>query len=169
MEQKTITEFLSNDYKEFAMYVIENRALASCIDGLKPVHRKIIHTANLLWKTGNEKPLKIFQLAGKVASDCLHYDSEILLANGESIKIGDWFHKYPNVKLEVVCVDENGDATISVGFNPRAALQKYIYEIELEDGTIHKLSENHLVRLTNNTYKKVSLLTMDDEVKSIFE
>ncbi|MCK9475584.1 MAG: hypothetical protein M0R46_06690 [Candidatus Muirbacterium halophilum] len=81
MNEKTITEFLSNEYKEFAMYVIEGRALASCIDGFKPVNRKIIHTANLLWKSGNEKPLKIFQLAGKVASDCFYHHSDTSLGS----------------------------------------------------------------------------------------
>ena len=169
MTQKTISDFLSSEYKEFAFYSIEGRALASCIDGFKPVHRKIMHTSNLLWKTGNEKTLKVFQLSGKIASDCLHYDSEILLADGDTIKIGDWFNKYMHVKLEVVCIDEDGNITTSIGHNPKASLQKYVYEIETEDGKIHKLSGNHLVMLTDNTYKKVSELTELNELKNILE
>lgn len=71
-KEKTITHFLDNDYKEYATYVIEDRAIPSVIDGFKPTQRKIIFISNKVWKTGNEKPLKIFQLAGKVASDA-HY------------------------------------------------------------------------------------------------
>ena len=56
--ETTITEFLSKEYKEYSFYTIENRAIPSVIDGLKPVHRKIIHVANEIWKTGGEKTLK---------------------------------------------------------------------------------------------------------------
>jgi DNA gyrase/topoisomerase IV subunit A len=43
------------------------------IDGFKPSQRKVIHISSQIWKTGNEKALKIFQLAGKVASDAFHH------------------------------------------------------------------------------------------------
>jgi DNA topoisomerase-2 len=72
-EQKTISEFLSKEYKDFSLYVIENRAIASVIDGLKPVQRKILHVCNSTWKTGQEKTLKVFQLSGKVASDAYYH------------------------------------------------------------------------------------------------
>lgn len=78
---KTISEFLSNEYKEFAMYVIEGRAIPSVIDGFKPTQRKIIHVANQIWKTGNEKTLKVFQLSGKVASDCFYHHGDSSLSN----------------------------------------------------------------------------------------
>jgi len=68
MQQKTITEFLSDEYKEFAFYTIENRALPSLIDGFKISQRKIINAASNVWKTGSEKNLKVFQLSGIVAS-----------------------------------------------------------------------------------------------------
>ena len=81
MEKKTISEFLSNEYKEFAMYVIEGRSIPSVIDGFKPSQRKIIHVANQIWKTGNEKVLKIFQLGGKVASDCYYHHGDKSLSD----------------------------------------------------------------------------------------
>lgn len=71
--QKTISDFLSSEYKEFAMYSIEGRAIPSMIDGFKPSQRKVIHISSQIWKTGNEKALKIFQLAGKVASDAFYH------------------------------------------------------------------------------------------------
>ena len=79
MTEKTITEFLSVEYKDFAMYSIEGRAIPSCIDGFKPSQRKVIHVANQIWKTGNEKVLKIFQLSGKVASDVFYHHGDASL------------------------------------------------------------------------------------------
>jgi DNA topoisomerase II len=70
---KTISEFLSQEYKDFSLYTIESRAIPSVIDGFKPTHRKIIFISNGIWKTGSEKPLKVFQLAGKVASDAFYH------------------------------------------------------------------------------------------------
>jgi DNA gyrase/topoisomerase IV subunit A len=81
MTEKTISEFLSGEYKEFAMYTIENRAIPSVIDGFKISARKIIHTSNQIWKNGNEKTLKVFQLAGKVASDCYYHHGDSSLSN----------------------------------------------------------------------------------------
>lgn len=79
--EKTISEFLSSEYKEFAMYVIEGRAIPSVIDGFKPTQRKIIHISNQTWKTGSEKTLKVFQLSGKVASDCYYHHGDASLSN----------------------------------------------------------------------------------------
>jgi DNA gyrase/topoisomerase IV subunit A len=81
MNQKSITNFLSNEYKGFAFYVIENRALPSVIDGFKPTQRKIIHVCSQIWKTGSEKPLKVFQLGGKVASDAFYHHGNMSLEN----------------------------------------------------------------------------------------
>lgn len=79
--EKSITEFLSSEYKEFAMYTIENRAIPSVVDGMKVSARKVIHTSNNIWKNGNEKTIKIFQLAGRVASDCYYHHGNISLEN----------------------------------------------------------------------------------------
>ena len=81
MTEKTISDFLANEYKEFAMYVVEGRAIPSVIDGFKPSQRKIIHVANQIWKTGGEKTLKVFQLSGKVASDCFYHHGDASLSN----------------------------------------------------------------------------------------
>jgi len=73
LTEKTISDFLSKDYRDFSLYTIENRAIPSVIDGFKPTHRKIIHISNQIWKTGSEKALKVFQLGGKVASDAFYH------------------------------------------------------------------------------------------------
>jgi DNA topoisomerase-2 len=79
MEQKTITDYLNDEYKLYSLYVIEERAIPSVIDGFKPTQRKIIHVANKIWKTGKEKTLKVFQLGGKVASDAYYHHGDASL------------------------------------------------------------------------------------------
>jgi DNA topoisomerase-2 len=75
-EIKTVTDYLDNDYKEYAVYVVEERAIPSVIDGFKPTQRKVIFVANKVWKNGSEKPMKIFQLAGRVAADAFYHHGD---------------------------------------------------------------------------------------------
>jgi DNA topoisomerase-2 len=70
--EKSVTEYLNDEYAAYGMYTIENRAIPSVIDGFKPTQRKIIHVANKVWKNGSEKPVKVFQLGGRIAADA-HY------------------------------------------------------------------------------------------------
>jgi DNA topoisomerase-2 len=55
---------------------VEERAIPSVIDGFKPTQRKVIFIANKVWKNGSEKPLKIFQLAGRVAADAFYHHGD---------------------------------------------------------------------------------------------
>jgi len=80
MNQKTITQFCDEDYLSYAKYVVEHRAIPSVIDGLKPTARKVVYIANKIWKSGNEKPLKVFQLGGKVASDAFYHHGDSSLS-----------------------------------------------------------------------------------------
>lgn len=73
MIKRTVTSFFDKEYLEYAKYVVSNRAIPSCIDGLKPTQRKVVHVANKIWKTGNEKPMKLFQLGGRVAADAFYH------------------------------------------------------------------------------------------------
>jgi len=75
-EIKTITEYLDQDYRDYAVYVVEERAIPSVIDGFKPTQRKVIFVANRAWRTGSEKPMKIFQLSGRVAADSYYHHGD---------------------------------------------------------------------------------------------
>ena len=61
-------DFFDTEYLGYARYVVENRAIPSLVDGFKPSQRKIAYAANKLWKTGKEKPMKVFQLGGQAAA-----------------------------------------------------------------------------------------------------
>ncbi len=70
---RQIDDFFDNELRNYAIYTIENRAIPSAIDGFKPSQRKVAFVANRVFKSGNEKPLKVFQLAGRVASEAFYH------------------------------------------------------------------------------------------------
>ena len=65
---RTVQDFFDKELCDYAKYTISSRAIPSAVDGLKPSQRKIAHAANGVWKTGNEKPMKVFQLGGLAAA-----------------------------------------------------------------------------------------------------
>lgn len=65
---RTITDFLNNELKEYANDIIKNRCIPSIVDSFKPIQRKIMWVSNNIWKIGNEKPVKVFSLVGSVSS-----------------------------------------------------------------------------------------------------
>ena len=73
MKTRTITDFLNNDVKEYAVDIIENRCIPSVIDSFKPSQRKVVYVADKIWKTGNEKPIKVFQLTGTTAMESYYH------------------------------------------------------------------------------------------------
>ena len=140
MTEKTITEFLSVEYKDFAMYSIEGRAIPSVVDGLKPSQRKVVHVANQIWKTGSEKVLKIFQLSGKVASDVFYHHGDASL-NSAIINMAQKF------KNNAPLLEEDGQ--FGSLRSPQAGAPRYI-------GT--KLSDNFRLM-----YKDFDLLKYKEE------
>lgn len=171
MLEKTITEFLENEYKDFAMYSIESRAIPSVIDGFKISQRKIIHASSNIWRTGNEKHIKVFQLAGKVASDCFYHhgncldpNTEIILDDGSYITIKDWFEKYPDMEISVVSYDEeNQSFTKGIGHSPRIGQSTNIeYSIEMENGDVFRCTENHPFLTKRGWVEAKDLLESDD-------
>ena len=138
--QKTISDFLSQEYKEFAMYSIEGRAIPSVIDGFKPTQRKVIHISNQIWRTGNEKNLKVFQLAGKVASDAFYHHGNTSL-EGSIVTMAQKF------KNNAALLEEDGQYGSLRAPQPGAA--RYI-------GT--KLSDNFRL-----IYKDFDLLNYKEE------
>jgi DNA topoisomerase-2 len=85
MRARTVTDFFDTEYLDYAKYVVTNRAIPHCIDGLKPTQRKIVYVANKIWKGGNEKPMKLFQLAGMVAAQAYYHHGNSSL---ESAMVG---------------------------------------------------------------------------------
>ena len=70
---RTITDFLNNELKEYAMDIIKNRCIPSVVDSFKPSQRKVVYVAEKIWKTGNAKPMKVFQLTGRTAMEAYYH------------------------------------------------------------------------------------------------
>lgn len=89
--KREISDYLEKEYKDYAMYVIENRAVPSVIDGFKPVQRKVIQVARKAWRgVEGEKEMKVFQLTGKVANECFYHHGDSSL-NGAIISMAQRF------------------------------------------------------------------------------
>jgi DNA gyrase/topoisomerase IV subunit A len=59
--EKSISDIINNEYKKYSFYVLENRAIPSAVDGLKPVHRKLLYS--MMNEHGGKKT-KIADLGG---------------------------------------------------------------------------------------------------------
>lgn len=84
IEQKSVRsvkDYCDHEYRDFAKYTIEKRAIPSVIDGFKPGQRKIAWVASDIWKTGSEKPLKVFQLSGQVAAKAFYAHGDTSLSD----------------------------------------------------------------------------------------
>lgn len=88
--EKSITEFLDQEYIEYGKYVIEQRAIPSLIDGLKPTQRKIMHICNRVWPASGGKPMKVFQIAGRIASEAYYHHGDGSL-QGSIVTLGQDF------------------------------------------------------------------------------
>lgn len=73
MKTRTVTDFLNCELKEYATDILENRCIPSIIDSFKPSQRKVVYVAEKIWKTGNEKPMKVFQLTGRTAMEAYYH------------------------------------------------------------------------------------------------
>ncbi len=74
MKDIKISEFLQKEYREFARYVVEFRAIPSIIDGFKPTQRKIIYVAEKYLRNNSNK---VATLAGKVISDSQYHHGNV--------------------------------------------------------------------------------------------
>lgn len=82
MKEKSISQFLNEENKEYSLYVLERRAMPSIIDGLKTTQRKVLGASKEIWKTGkNETFKKIYQLAGIIADSKKYHHGNVALEN----------------------------------------------------------------------------------------
>jgi len=162
-----ISDQINQQYRTYALYVLQSRGIPNFYDALTPVQRLILENSP-------GKFNKTIGLVGEVIKtglyhhgDCFLYNTKINLADGTQVSIGDWAEKFPDIKLFVYCVDENGEKTISLGHSPRVGqITDEMFEIELENGEIFKCTKNHPF-LTNRGWIKAEDLLGSDEIVSI--
>lgn len=168
MEIKTIQikDQINTYFKDYALYVIEKRGIPNFYDALNPAQRLILlnapdHLEKTIGLVGSVMKTGLYHHA-----DCLGRDTEINLADGTIITIGDWCDKYPNIRLLVKCVDENNIETFSLGHSPRIGqITDIMYKIHIGDDVI-ECTGNHLF-MTKIGWKKAMDLTDDDEILNL--
>lgn len=88
-----IEEEVQNSYLDYAMSVIVSRALPDVRDGLKPVHRRIIHAMNETSNHHNKPYRKSARVVGEVMGkyhphgDAAIYDTMVRLAQDFSLRV----------------------------------------------------------------------------------
>jgi len=89
----SITEEMKRSYLDYAMSVIVSRALPDARDGLKPVHRRILHSMNENGHTPDKKYVKSARVVGDVMGkyhphgDQAIYDALVRMAQDFSMRL----------------------------------------------------------------------------------
>jgi DNA gyrase subunit A len=92
IEPRGLEEEMRSAYLDYAMSVIVGRALPDVRDGLKPVHRRVLHVMNELGLQPNRKHVKCAQIVGEVMGkyhphgDSAIYDTLVRLAQNFSMR-----------------------------------------------------------------------------------
>lgn len=87
---KSVTEVINTDYRSYAMYVLEQRAIPSAIDGFKSVARKLVYA--MLTEHGNKK-VKLADMAG--ISKYGYHHGETSAAGAAVTLTADWNNNCP--------------------------------------------------------------------------
>lgn len=158
-----ISKLIDTKFREYAVYVLENRGIPSFYDGLTTVQRYILMNS----PSSFQKTLSVVGRAieeGYHHGDCLDYSTKINLADGSQITIGEWYEKYPKAILLIKSKDKNGNEIIDIGHSPRIGQEtKEFFEIELENGEIIKCTENHKF-LVNGEWIEAKNLKENDDI-----
>lgn len=91
-EDKNVHDFATEAYLNYAMYVIQDRALPHIGDGLKPVHRRIIYSMSQLGLSHTAKHKKAARTVGDVLGkyhphgDSACYEAMVLMAQDFSTR-----------------------------------------------------------------------------------
>ncbi|HEX3617718.1 MAG TPA: DNA gyrase subunit A [Solirubrobacteraceae bacterium] len=92
IEPRGLEEEMRSAYLDYAMSVIVGRALPDVRDGLKPVHRRVLHVMNENGLAPNRKHVKCAQIVGDVMGkyhphgDSAIYDALVRLAQSFSMR-----------------------------------------------------------------------------------
>jgi len=123
---------------------------------------------NLKRKLANAKIMDICSDFSVVCVDeCLHPDMMITKSNGDIVKICD-IQKGDIVKTvnDNTFDIENREVDY---IHKNLSKNNQMYELELDNNETVKITGNHKVKLISGEYKRVDLLTLDDDILSIYD
>jgi DNA topoisomerase-2 len=89
--KRTLTDFYNTDFKEYALYTIHSRAIPGLLDGMKPVHRKVMWTA----KRKARSPIKTVSLAAYVLAEADYKHGDMSVIESVVKMASSWRHHLP--------------------------------------------------------------------------
>lgn len=136
LEHRTLEKVMEDNFFRYSMSVIIERALPDVRDGLKPVHRRILHSMNVNGNRSNAKFVKSARIIGDVMGkfhphgDGAIYDAMVRLAQG-------WSLRYPLVQGQGNFGSMDGDPAAASRYT-EARLQKIADEMlaDIEKQTV---------------------------------
>ena len=159
-----ISKQIDVNFRNYALYVLENRGIPSFYDGLTNVQKFILQNCPVNFTKTVSVIGKCIE-AGYHHGDCLDNNTKIRLGDGTQITIGEWHDKYPECKFIVEAYDEENDEfTLSIGHSPRIGQETdEVYDIILENGETFTCTGNHPF-FTQRGWVKAEDLTSEDEI-----
>lgn len=136
VERRTLENVMEDSFFRYSMSVIVERALPDVRDGLKPVHRRILHSMNVNGNRSNAKFVKSARIVGDVMGkyhphgDSAIYDSMVRLAQ-------PWALRYPLVQGQGNFGSMDGDPAAASRYT-EARLQRFSDEMlaDIEKQTV---------------------------------
>lgn len=136
VERRSLENVMEDSFFRYSMSVIIDRALPDVRDGLKPVHRRILHSMNVNGNRSNSKFVKSARIVGDVMGkyhphgDSAIYDSMVRLAQ-------PWSLRYPLVQGQGNFGSMDGDPAAASRYT-EARLQKFSDEMlaDIEKQTV---------------------------------
>lgn len=154
-------------YTDYARYVLEYRALPSIYDGLKPVQRRIIYTANQQPK----KLMKTAKLAGLVMSyhphgSCLSGDTVFFSLDGKPKTIKEMYDSEDSEFYGLAINSENKIEPCKITHVRVGQVTRKLYHIHLSDGGTITCTGNHPFMNTQHKFIKAEDLKIGYELYS---
>jgi len=136
VERRSLESVMEDSFFRYSMSVIIDRALPDVRDGLKPVHRRILHSMNVNGNRSNAKFVKSARIVGDVMGkyhphgDSSIYDSMVRLAQ-------PWSLRYPLVQGQGNFGSMDGDPAAASRYT-EARMQKIADELlsDIEKQTV---------------------------------
>lgn len=115
IQQVSFAEHMANNFLLYAKYVINDRALPSASDGLKPVQRRILQSMYYL----GLHPNKPYKKCARTVGDCLgrlhpHGDASVYAAMINLAQ--DWKERYPLVDVHGNVGSQDGDTAAAMRY-----------------------------------------------------
>lgn len=162
-------DYVSNAYLVYGSNVNTSRAFPSIYDGLKPVQRKVLLSAN---EVANNKEVSSANIVGNCISnrhphgDCLLGSTKVLLTNYKTFTIEELTESH-KAYHEIFAFDsKTGNIVKAIAHDFRVVKKDNLWLIKLSDGGEIRCSGNHPILMCNKTYKKTENLKPGDIVFS---